>query len=64
MLYIPWVLDVHLWEGCDEPPVSVEPLLLDLCQCPSKDGNTVTGVVQKQLQRVGLFSFDVVSGTG
>jgi len=64
LLYIPWVLDEALWENCDDPPVSVEALLLDLCQCPSKDGMTVTNVVHKQLNRVGLMSFDVTAGTG
>ena len=64
MLYIPSVLDVNLWENCDEPPVSVDARLMDICHASLKDGPTVTCILHKQLGRANLVPPDVTSGTG
>ena len=62
--YLPFFADLSAWEDAEAPPVRIEAALLDLCHCPGKDGLVVTGVVRKQLARLGLSDLDIVSGTG
>ena len=52
------------WSTCDDPPILKTSLLADICHCPGKKGVDVSRVIEKQLGRVGLNGFDVVSGTG
>jgi hypothetical protein len=62
--YVPLFDDLDSWELADRPPVRVEQFLLDVCNCPGKDGRSVSGVLQKQLSRIGLVLEDVVCGVG
>ena len=52
------------WESFSGPPIIVHTILGDIMHCPGKKGLHVSRVVEKQLARVGLNCFDVVSGTG
>ena len=52
------------WSTCDDPPILKTNLLADICHCPGKKGADVSRVIEKQLARIGLSAFDVVSGTG
>ena len=56
--------DVSLWSTCQEPPITRSTCLADIVHCPGKKGVDVSRVIEKQLARVGLNSFDVVAGTG
>ena len=64
LLYVPLFPPVATWEGAVDPPITVDTMLLDVCHCHHKDGAYVSGVVQKQLARLGVSSADIVSGTG
>ena len=52
------------WEASSDPPVHVMSSLGDIMHCPGKKGVDVSRILEKQLARVGLNCFDVVSGTG
>jgi hypothetical protein len=52
------------WESFSDPPIIVHSLLGDIMHCPGKKGVDVSRIIEKQLTRVGLNSFDVVSCTG
>ena len=52
-LHVPFFLETEAWEGCDQPPVSVSPFLLDVVHCPGKDGRAITDVLEKQLHIIG-----------
>ena len=64
MLYIPKWWPMETWETSATPPLDVSSTLLDICHCPGKDGASVMKVVDKQLLRLGLSRFDVVSMVG
>ena len=55
---------VDQWERRDEPPILRTSCLADICHCPGKRGVDVSRILEKQLGRVGLNCFDVVSCTG
>ena len=52
------------WEIATEPPLHVTTCLADIIHCPGKKGVDVHRILDKQLERLGLSSFDVVSCTG
>ena len=55
---------VDQWERCAAPPIMRTSCLADICHCPGKRGVDVSRILEKQLSRVGLNCFDVVSCTG
>ena len=55
---------VDQWERCAAPPIMRTSCLADICHCPGKRGVDVSRILEKQLGRVGLNCFDVVSCTG
>lgn len=52
------------WDDLATPPLTCTGLLGDIAHCPNKKGTEVSRVLEKQLARVGLNVYDVVSGTG
>ena len=64
MAYLPRWRPSESWDACSAPPLDVEPRLLDICHCPGKDGPSVMRVLDKQLSRVGVSRYDVVSMSG
>ena len=66
-LYIPWFKPVSEWEDLqydDVPPVRTVATLLDIINCPGKDGTTVVNTIEKQLRRLGLTKLDIFVGCG
>jgi hypothetical protein len=61
-----WGTFRHLddWETSLVPPILVQSLLGDIMHCPGKQGVDVTAIIGKQLARLGMSPFDVVSCTG
>lgn len=57
-------LPLEAWEHQDDPPILKTSCLGDISHCPGKKGIDVSRVLEKQLARVGLNCYDVVSGTG
>ena len=56
--------DLSQWDSCADPPLTKSTCLADIMHCPGKKGVDVSRIIEKQLARLGLNSFDVVSGTG
>ena len=52
------------WETSTSPPLSRTSMLADIMHCAGKKGKDVSQVLERQLSRVGLNSYDVVAGTG
>ena len=52
------------WDASLTPPLVVCSRLLDIVNCPGKDGRAVMAILDKQLERVGLSRLDVVCGVG
>ena len=50
--------------SCTAPPITKFTCLADITHCPGKKGVDVSRVIERQLGRLGLSAFDVVSGTG
>ena len=46
------------------PPLPKSTCPADIMHCPGKKGVDVSSITEKQLGRLGLNCFDVVSGTG
>ena len=63
-MYFGTFLDLDRWEACADPPILKTTSLADIMHCPGKRGSDVSRILEKQLARVGLNSYDVVSGTG
>ena len=57
-------LPVADWASSRTAPILKTTCLGDIMHCPGKKGVDVSRVLEKQLARVGLNCFDVVSGTG
>ena len=55
---------VEEWQNLNDPPILRTSCLADITHCPGKKGVDVSRVLERQLMRVGLNSFDVVSCTG
>ena len=64
VLYWGTFVPVEEWETSRDPPILKCSCLGDIMHCPGKKGVDVSRVIEKQLARVGLNCFDVVSGTG
>ena len=64
MAYLPKWHPMETWDASLTPPLDVAPRLLDICHCPGKNGPSVMKVLDKQLQRLGLSRYDVVSLVG
>ena len=64
ILYIGTFVDLAEWRTCDDPPIIKSTCLADVMHCPGKRGVDVSRIVEKQLARVGLNCYDVVSCTG
>ena len=56
--------EVHRWSACTDPPILKSTCLADIMHCPGKKGVDVSRIIEKQLARLGLNCFDVVSATG
>ena len=52
------------WEASEDPPLDLHTALADIMHSPGKKGVDVSRIIEKQLARVGLNCFDVVSCTG
>ena len=52
------------WETSPTAPLKIGSRLLDVVNCPGKDGASVMQVLEKQLERLGLHRHDVVCGVG
>ena len=55
---------VEQWNSATAPPLTVRSTLGDIMHCPGKKGVDVSRVLEKQLSRLGLSGFDIVSGVG
>ena len=64
VLFVGSFKPLELWESSTVPPIHRQPVLADIMHCPGKKGTDVSQVLEKQLARIGLTCFDVVSGTG
>ena len=64
MAYLPKWHPMETWDASPTPPLDVAPRLLDICHCPGKNGPSTMKVLDKQLQRLGLSRYDVVSLVG
>ena len=64
VLYWGTFAPVREWETSEDPPILKCSSLGDIMHCPGKKGVEVSRVIEKQLARLGLNCFDVVSGTG
>ena len=64
VLYYGAFRPVQDWELSETPPLEVHTALGDITHCPGKRGVDVSRIIEKQLSRVGLNCFDVVSCTG
>jgi hypothetical protein len=64
MVYFPIWHPMETWDASETPPLGVSSQLLDICHCLGKSGPSVMHVVDKQLQRVGLSRYDVMSMVG
>ena len=52
------------WNSCRDPPITKSTCLADITHCPGKKGVDVSRIIERQLARLGLNAYDVVSGTG
>jgi len=52
------------WEGMSDPPILSSSILGDIMHCAGKKGVDVSRILERQLARVGLNSYDVVACTG
>ena len=52
------------WGTMQAPPLTLHTALADICHCPGKKGTDVSRVLERQLARLGMNPFDVVSCTG
>ena len=55
---------IEEWSTSQVPPLNLNTALADFCHCPGKKGIDVSRVLEKQLARMGMNPFDVVSCTG
>jgi hypothetical protein len=67
IVFIPMFPPVHTWEDVrydNEPPIATETVLLDLLNCPGKDGAAVLLTIDKQMARINVSGLDVITGAG
>ena len=64
VMYVGIFAPLAEWESSSAPPITSRRLLGDIMHCPSKKGADVSKILEKQLARVGLNSYDVVACTG
>ena len=64
VFYVGTYEDLSKWNSCEDPPLIKSTCLADIMHCPGKKGTYVSRILEKQLARLGLNCFDVVSGTG
>ena len=64
VMYLGILPPVVEWESSASPPLQCISMLADIMHCPGKKGTDVSQVLEKQLGRIGLNCYDVVSGTG
>ena len=64
VMYLGSMPPVVEWESSASPPLQCISMLADIMHCPGKKGTDVSQVLEKQLGRIGLNCYDVVSGTG
>ena len=64
VMYIGNIRHVSSWEMSASPPISSTCILADIMHCPTKRGADVSRILEKQLARVGLNCYDVVTCTG
>ena len=64
VLYLGFIPPVPSWESSDDPPISCASMLADIMHCPGKKGTDVSRILERQLSRVGLSTYDILAGTG
>ena len=64
VFYMGTFLPLSQWSSFEDPPILRTTCLADILHSPGKKGVDVSRIIEKQLARVGLNCFDVVSGTG
>ena len=64
VLYLGTFAPLSAWNDSLHPPITRTSMLADIVHCPGKKGLDVSRALEKQLARVGLSLFDVVSCTG
>ena len=64
IMYLGFFPSVSTWDSSPTPPIQCLSMLADIMHCPGKKGTDVSRVLERQLSRVGVSIFDVVSGTG
>ena len=64
VMYLGFFPKVELWASSTSPSIECLSVLADIMHCPGKKGTDVSRVLERQLSRVRLSLFDVVSGTG
>ena len=64
VLYFGTFVPLSDWQHSQVPPIIRTTCLGDIMHCPGKKGTDVSRILEKQLARVGLNTFDVVAGTG
>ena len=66
-VYVPYIPAPSTWmrpEYIQKRPIENEEYLMDIMHCPGKDGRTTYDVISRQMGRIGLTPWDIVSGTG
>ena len=64
VMYVGTFPPLESWESSATPPILCTSVLGGLMHCPGKKGTDVSRILEKQLNRVGLNCWDVVSCTG
>jgi len=64
VVYVGTYKDLSEWDDSPDPPMTCTSILTDINHCPTKKGTDVFRVVERQLEKLGLNTYDVVSGTG
>ena len=63
-MYLGVIHPVKSWQSSSSPPITCTSLLAGIVHCPGKKGTDLSLIPEKQLIRVGLNAYAVVSGTG
>ena len=64
VLYLGVIPPVASWESSIDPPISCTSMLADIMHCPGKKGTDVSRILERQLGRLGLSTYDIIAGTG
>ena len=64
LFYLGTFKPMSMWDSCEHPPINRTEVLADIINCPGKKGADVGKMLEMQLSRLGMNSFDVLAGTG